>query len=89
MQIKKSPEDKAVYPFFFCTVSAKNMKTVTGSVDLTRIKSTSCTPCKSLRDYSSFDIMLVHLKLQTCFVLPGLTSAIRSFQKFHKKYRNC
>ena len=29
-----------------------------------------------LRDFSSFDIMLLHFKLQTCFVLPGLISAI-------------
>ena len=29
-----------------------------------------------LRDFSSFDIMLLHLKLQTCFVLPGLISTI-------------
>ena len=34
------------------------------------------------RDYfSSFDKILVHLKLQTCFVLPGLFSAIRSLKK--------
>ena len=39
-----------------------------------------------LRDYfSSFDKILVHLKLQTCFVLPGLFSAIRSFQKMFIK----
>ena len=36
-----------------------------------------------LRDFSSFDTMLLHLKLQTYFVLPGLISAIRSLQKFH------
>ena len=29
-----------------------------------------------MRDFSSFDIMLVHLKFQTYFVLPGLLSAI-------------
>ena len=29
-----------------------------------------------VRDSSSFDKMLVHLKLQTCFVLPELFSAI-------------
>ena len=34
-----------------------------------------------LRDFSSFDKMLLHLKLQTCFVLPGLINAIRSFKK--------
>ena len=34
-----------------------------------------------LRDFSIFDTMLLHLKLQTCFVLPGLICAIRSFQK--------
>ena len=34
-------------------------------------------------DFSSFDIMLLHLKLQTCFFLPGLISTIRSLQKFH------
>ena len=28
-----------------------------------------------LRDFSSFDTMLFHLKLQTCLVLPGLISA--------------
>ena len=33
--------------------------------------------------FSSFDEMLIHLKLQTFFVLPGLISAIRSFRKFH------
>ena len=38
-----------------------------------------------LRDFSSFDKMLVHHKLQTCFVLPGLFSAIRSFQKIPLK----
>ena len=32
-------------------------------------------------DFSSFDKILVHLKLQTCFVRPGLISAIWSFQK--------
>ena len=32
-------------------------------------------------DLSSFDKILVHFKLQTCFVLPGLFSAIRSFKK--------
>ena len=42
-------------------------------------KTTSCS--KDLRDFSSFDKMLVHLKLQTRFVLPGLISLIRSFQK--------
>ena len=26
-------------------------------------------------DFSSFDKILIHLKLQTCFVLPGLFSA--------------
>ena len=34
-----------------------------------------------MKDFSSFDKMLVHLKLQTCFVLPGLISAIRSLKK--------
>ena len=34
-----------------------------------------------MRDFSNSDIMLLHLKLQTCFVLPGFFSAIRSFQK--------
>ena len=34
-----------------------------------------------LRNFSSFDIILLHLQLQTCFVLPGLLSTIRSFQK--------
>ena len=29
-----------------------------------------------LRDFSSFDTMLLHLKFQTCFVLPGLISVI-------------
>ena len=28
------------------------------------------------RDFSSFDIMLLHLLLETCFVLPGLLSTI-------------
>ena len=37
-----------------------------------------------LRDFPSFDIML-HLELQTGFVLPGLFSAIRSFQKIPLK----
>ena len=36
-----------------------------------------------LRDFSSSDKMLVHLKLQICFVLPGLISAIRSLKKIH------
>ena len=36
-----------------------------------------------MRDFSSFDIMLLHLKFQTCFVLPGLINAIRNFQIFH------
>ena len=27
------------------------------------------------RDFSSFDTMLLYLKLQTCFVLPGLIGA--------------
>ena len=35
--------------------------------------------------FSSFDEMFVHLKLQTCFILPGLISAIRSFQKMLRK----
>ena len=35
------------------------------------------------RDFHSFDELLVHLKLHTCFVLPGLFSAIRSFKKIH------
>ena len=26
-----------------------------------------------MRDFSTFDIMFLHLKLQTCFVLPGLS----------------
>ena len=30
--------------------------------------------CIFLIDFSSFDEILVHLKLQTCFVLPGLFS---------------
>ena len=34
-----------------------------------------------LREFSSFDKMLVHLRLQTCFVLPGLISAIQSLKK--------
>ena len=38
-----------------------------------------------LIDFSSFDKILVHLKLLTCFVLPGLFSAIRSFQKMPLK----
>ena len=39
-------------------------------------------PTYLFRDYfSSFDKILIHLKLQTCFVLPGLFSAIQSFQK--------
>ena len=39
----------------------------------------------SLRDFSSFDKILVHLKLLTCFVLPGLISAIQSFQNIPLK----
>ena len=38
-----------------------------------------------LRDFSSFDEMLVHLKLQTWFALPGLISAIRSLKKIPLK----
>ena len=34
---------------------------------------------KNLRFFWSFDIMLLRLKLQTCFVLPGLISAIRLY----------
>ena len=43
-----------------------------------------------MRDYlfSIFDIMLLHLKLQTCFVLPGLISTILNFQKFHSNWTN-
>ena len=37
-------------------------------------QTTSCSWV--LIDFSSFDKILVHLKLQTCFVLPGLISAI-------------
>ena len=33
-----------------------------------------------MRDFSSFDTMLLYLKLQTCFVLPGVISAIRSLK---------
>ena len=33
-------------------------------------------------DFSSFDIMLLHLKLQTCFVLLGLLSTIRYANRF-------
>ena len=33
--------------------------------------------------FSSFDKILVHLKLQTCFVVSRLFSAIRSFKKCH------
>ena len=36
-----------------------------------------------MRYFSCFHIMLLHLKLQICFVLPELISAIRSFQKLH------
>ena len=32
--------------------------------------------CMFLRDFCSFDIMLLHLKLQTCFVLPGVIRTI-------------
>ena len=38
-----------------------------------------------LRDFYSFDKMLVHLKFQTCLVLPGLINEIRSFQKIPLK----
>ena len=38
-----------------------------------------------LRYFYNFGKMLVHLKLQTCFVLPGLSSAIGSFQKIPLK----
>ena len=38
-----------------------------------------------MRDFSSFDMMLVHLKLQTCFVL---SFAIQSFRKFHYDWTN-
>ena len=34
-----------------------------------------------LRDFYSFHKMLVHLKLLTCFVLPGFISATRSLKK--------
>ena len=40
------------------------------------------------RDFSSFDIMLLHLKLQTCFVLPGLISAINSATDQHTQQCN-
>ena len=33
---------------------------------------TSCCVSLLIWEFSSFDKMLVHLKLQTCFVLPGL-----------------
>jgi len=39
-----------------------------------------------LRYFSSFDIMLLHLKLQTCFVFPGLISAIWIFIYLKKHY---
>ena len=49
-------------------------------------------PCRLIimlmRDFSSFNIMLLQLKLQTCFVLPGLISTIRSFQNTFKMYNN-
>ena len=35
--------------------------------------------CESYDRFFSFDKILDRLKLQTCFVLPGLFSAIRSF----------
>ena len=38
-----------------------------------------------LIDFSSFDKIFVHLKLQTCFVVPRLLSAIRSFRKMSLK----
>ena len=41
-----------------------------------------------LIDFSSFDKILVHLKLQTCFVLPGLISTIQSFQKISLEYED-
>ena len=47
-------------------------------------KTTSCL--RDLTDFSSFDKMLAHLKLLACFVLPGLISAIRSFQKIPLKF---
>ena len=55
------------------------------TIKLHQNKSAHCTH-SFLRDFSRFDIMLVHLKLQTCcFVFPGLFSAIRSFQKLPLK----
>ena len=39
-------------------------------------KNTFTHICLFMRDFSSFDIKLLHLELQTCFVLPGLVSAI-------------
>ena len=40
-----------------------------------------------LKDFSSFDKMLVHLEFQTCFVLPGLISAIR-ISTLYNNYAN-
>ena len=33
----------------------------------------------SLRDFSSFDKMVVHIKLQTCFVLPERNMSINDY----------
>ena len=41
-----------------------------------------------LRDFSSFDMMLLHLKLQTCIILPDWTFVFLTVNEFDTKKSN-
>ena len=49
-------------------------------------KTTSCS--RDLSNFSIFDKMIVRLKFQTCLILPGFISVIRSFRKLPLKFND-